>query len=267
EQVKAVDPKIKLLTDDDMWIIHYWYLEAGVPTQIDGFAFHPYTLASPERAAVSKDTDWIHPFAVVDDDGSFRSAVQRLRAHGRKKLGKTPEMWITEWGWPIGQSTPAGPVTEDLLAAWLPRAFVVAAAAGVRVVCWFSARDSVDGPMGLMDNEGHKRRPYYALQTLGRELGDWTLVRHLWGAQHLTRGLQAFLFRHQDRQKLVLWNTERTSTSLPLVGAFSDANVVDLYGHTVVPKPDAQGRRSVDFDNAPIYLTPVHVAGNEAEPG
>ncbi|MGE5786743.1 MAG: hypothetical protein ACM3ZE_19270, partial [Myxococcales bacterium] len=129
-RVKAFDPAIELLTDDDMWIIHYWYLEQGLPPELDGFAFHPYTLASPERAAVDHDTDWVRPFTVVDADGSFHSAVRRLRAHGRNKLGKTPQMWVTEWGWPIGQLSPSGLVTEDLLANWLPRAYVVAAAAG-----------------------------------------------------------------------------------------------------------------------------------------
>ena len=32
-RVKAVDPAIKLMSCDDMWIIHYWMLEKGTPSE------------------------------------------------------------------------------------------------------------------------------------------------------------------------------------------------------------------------------------------
>ena len=77
-QVKAFDAKVRLLVDDDMWAIHYRFLEHGLPKAIDGLAFHPYAKHVPERAAVDQDTDWARPFTMVDADGSFGSAVRRL---------------------------------------------------------------------------------------------------------------------------------------------------------------------------------------------
>lgn len=93
--VKAVDPKIMLLDCDDMWVVHYWFLEKGLPPALDGFAFHPYA-ALPERAAVDQNTDWVKPFTAVDADGTFTSAVRRLRDAGRRKLGHAPQLWATE---------------------------------------------------------------------------------------------------------------------------------------------------------------------------
>ncbi|MFZ5890677.1 MAG: hypothetical protein ACOY0T_06465 [Myxococcota bacterium] len=254
-QVKAFDPSIRLLSDDDMWIIHYWYLEQGLNKAIDGFAFHPYTLSWPERAAVDQSTDWVRPFTVVDADASFQSAVRRLRAQGKLKLGKTPEMWVTEWGWAIGQQSPLGPISEELLAAWLPRAYVSAAAVGVKAVCWFSARDSVDGPMGLMTNDGRRRRPFYALKNMVRELGHSALVKHVWGAEHLTSGLQGFLFRNSHDARLVVWNADSGSLRLRLTAELSGATVVDVIGQAVTPALDEAGVSYVTVSGAPIYLS------------
>lgn len=128
-QVKAYDPQVKLLDDDDMWIIHYWYLEKGLPKNLDGFAFHPYAGGSsgPEMAAVGQDTGWTKPFVVTDADRSFSSAVRRLREQGLAKMGKSPALWATEWGWGIGEKapytllTPDAKITEDAVAAYVPR--------------------------------------------------------------------------------------------------------------------------------------------------
>lgn len=260
-QVKAFDPSIRLLSDDDMWIIHYWYLEHGLPKDLDGFAFHPYTLASPERAAVDSSTDWLRPFPVVDADGSFGSAVRRLREHAQRKLGRSPEMWATEWGWKIGQPSPVGPVTEELLAAWLPRAYVSAAAAGVRTVCWFSARDSVDGALGLMTNDGRKRKPYFALKTLSEQLGDAVYAKHLEGEKHPTRGNQAFWFRGSDDSRLIVWNVDEVSQHLELTGPLRDATVVDVFGLPAEPPVRQDGSRTLTLGQSPHYLRFPTAAG------
>lgn len=263
-QVKALDSSIQLLSDDDMWVIHYWYLEQGLPAQLDGFAFHPYTQASPERTAVDHDTDWVHPFTVVDADGSFQSAVRRLREHGRRKLGRTPELWVTEWGWPIGQQSPLGPMTEDLLAAWLPRAYVIAAAAGVRAVCWFSARDSVDGPMGLITNSGRKRKPYYALKALSKQLGESVFAAQVIGGDHPTRGVQAFRFDTAQSSKLVVWSLDSKPSKLQLRDALTNATVVDRYGERVEPSTDSTGVPYLVLENSPYYLETAPQLDNSA---
>lgn len=255
QQVKDFDASIRLLSDDDMWIIHYWYLERGLTKRIDGFAFHPYTLSFPERAAVDQSTDWVKPFTVVDADASFRSAVRRLREQGQKKLGKVPEMWATEWGWAIGQKSPYGPVSEELVAAWLPRAFVSAAAASVKAVCWFSARDSVDGPMGLVTNDGVKRKSYFAFKAMSEQLGDSTFVKQVFGSEHLTRGAQGFLFQGPHDARLVAWDEDEQSVRLELSGELGAAQVVDGMGRSVQPALDERGVRYLTLTRSPLYVS------------
>lgn len=254
KQVKAFDPSIRLLTDDDMWVLHYWFLEAGLPRELDGFAFHPYNGSnSPEKAAVDFYTDWVKPFTVVDSDRSFGSAVRRLREQGRTKLGKSPEMWITEWGWKIGSNADKGEVSEEVVAGFLPRAFILAEAAGVQVMCWFSAQDTVDGPMGLTANDGKRRKSYYAFKTMSEQLGDYVLVRQVAGAKHPTSGVQAFLFRSERDDKLVVWNVDGARQQFALNGA----TAVDALGKPVPPDRSHPDGARISFDSAPVYITGV----------
>ena len=249
KEVKTFDPAIRLLTDDDMWVVHYWFLEAGLPRNLDGFAVHPYTPGIPERAAIAPDTDWVRPFVAVDANRSFTSAVRRLREQGVAKFARTPEIWITEWGWPVGSA--AGSVSEETLAAYLPRAYIVAAAAGVEVMCWFSAQDSVDGPMGLTDNNGRRRAAYQAYRTLARQLGDQVLLRQVAGAANPTSGVQAYLFQGRDRRTLVLWNVDAATKWLPLVAG---ERAVDVQGRALAAESAPSGRRGLRFATAPIYV-------------
>jgi hypothetical protein len=249
--VKQFDPSIRLLTDDDLWVVHYWYLQAGLPRALDGFAVHPYTPGPPERTAVAHDTDWTRPFSVVDRDRSFGSAVRRLREQARGRLDCTPSIWVTEWGWAVGPGSVAHAVSDATLVAYLPRAFVVAAAAGVEVLCWFSAQDSVDGPMGLTRNDGSRRDSYHALRTLAMQLGEHTLLRQAAGAATPTTGLQAFVFAAPSGRRLVAWSADGQARRLPWSGGAARPGV-DALGKPVVlqdgPTP------SVAIGPAPIYL-------------
>lgn len=252
--VKAVDPRIAVLSDDDMWVIHYWFLEAGLPKEIDGFAFHPYTKGPPEITAIGSDTEWVKPFTAVDEDGSFASAVRRLRQRGREKLGKTPELWATEWGWKIGDETAEGPVTEDMVAVFLPRAYLVAQAAGVKVLCWFSSQDSVDGPWGLLTNKGGKRKSYVAFRTMAKQLREYAFVRQALGARQPTRGVQAMLFRGARDYKLALWSADGTSHRLRLDGPLKQARAVDHLGRPIKAVRGAAGASQLAFGPAPVYV-------------
>lgn len=177
-RIKAVDPTIKVLSDDDMWVIHYHFLERGLTRQIDGFGVHPYSGGGvPEIAAVQWDTDWTRPYMVVDKDGSFGSAMRRLSDFGQQKLGKLPEIWLTEWGWGVGEKPGNGtPLTEEAVATYLQRAMILGAVNGARATCWFSSRDSVDGEMGLSDNNGRQRPAFAAYQELARQLAGASYV-------------------------------------------------------------------------------------------
>lgn len=252
--VHAVDPTIKLLTDDDMWIVHYWFLEAGLPKDISGFAIHPYTgTGDPEHTAVGYDTDWTRPFNVVDADRSFRSAVRRLRDQGKSKLGKIPEIWITEWGW-AADGVKQG-ITEATLTAYLPRAFILAAAAGIKTNCWFSSQDSVDGPMGLTRNNGSKRDTYYAYRTLSGQLGSYTLTRHVFGFDHPTDGIQGFLFESVHGRKLVVWNVDGAAKVMAFPDQKNTANAVDALGRLVAMPERGPGIRQIKVGAMPIYIS------------
>ena len=39
------------------------------------------------------------PYQLVDQDQTFGSAGRRLREHAVLRMGRTPELWITEWGY------------------------------------------------------------------------------------------------------------------------------------------------------------------------
>lgn len=253
-QVKAFDSSIRLLDDDDMWVLHYWFLEAGLPSALDGFAVHPYVGGFPERAAIDENTDWMKPFVGVDADGSFSSAMRRLRAQGAQKLGRTPEMWITEWGWPVDQANSSGTsLSEDTVAAWLPRAFVLAEAAGAETLCWFSAQDSVDGPMGLTTNDGRKRKPYLSFKALSDNFGDYFYMGQVAGADHPASGTQAFLFRRDTSLKIVAWTVEPTATRLQLDGALQSATLMDSFGQPLRASGDVSGAY-VTLGAAPVFL-------------
>ncbi|MGE5787965.1 MAG: hypothetical protein ACM3ZE_25450, partial [Myxococcales bacterium] len=254
-RVKAYDKTIPLITNDDMWVIHYWFLEAGLPNDLDGFAFHPYVQGVPERTAIESNTDWMSPFVGVDNDCSFGSAVRRLREQGQKKLGRTPGMWITEWGWPVDQATANGTVfSEDTVAAWLPRAFVLAEAAGAETLCWFSTQDNVDGPMGLTTNSGEKRKSYRTFKTLSDTLGDFFYKGQVVGSDHRSSGTQAFAFWRDSYTKLVVWSVEPSLEWLKLEGQIQSAKITDAYGQAVTPVKNATGAAFVPIGAAAVYL-------------
>ena len=254
--VKAYDPKITLLDCDDMWIIHYWFLEKGLPTALDGFAFHPYQ-SLPERAAVDQNTDWVKPFVVVDADASFASAVRRLRDAGTQKLGHAPQLWATEWGWETGGKSPQGTLTEDIIADYVPRCFILADAAGVQGVCWFSAQDSVDGPMGLETNTGVKRKQYAAFRTLTQQLGAWTLVKQIAGADHPTMGMQAFLFRGPGGYKVAAWSVAGPASAVLRSQSKAVVRAVDTLGQPVSLAPAKVGQTPLTLGPGPVYLSGV----------
>jgi hypothetical protein len=265
-QVKAFDPTIQLLSDEDCTIIHYRLLEAGLPRELDGLAFHPYLSrrnTNPEIAKEGYGAAWERPFTLTDADHSFRSMVRRLREQGEAKLGKTPELWITEFGCPVQENVNAnvtfelGGTSEEGLAAILVRAFIGAEAAGVKVMTWFSFWDGPDGPMGLLARDGHKRKSYYAFETMSRQLGDYTLVRQVAGGGHPTTGVQAYLFRKGGDWKLVTWAVDGPTRTLALTGALREAQATDVLSGTVNAGKDSAGVRQLELGMSPFYLSGV----------
>jgi hypothetical protein len=258
KQVKAADPSVQVIDCDDMWVLHYWFIEQGLNKELDGFGVHPYSgpnSIGPEVAAVYHDTDWTKPFHVVDADRSFRSAVQRLRDKGTAAQARTPDIWITEWGWAVGERSPHGPLSERQVAAYLPRAYIAAAAAGVKVLCWFSSQDSVDGPMGLLANDGSERPSFDAYLTMSRQLGALTLDRQLLGAKSTTQGVQAYLFKGQaEHSKLVIWAMDDTNHALKLPNSWKVSSTVNFLGEKIKPT-ELNGQSVWKITTEPLYLT------------
>ena len=260
-QVKTYDPKIKLMTCDDMWIIHYWMLEKGLPQKLDAISFHPYindSCVGPEEGAIEPTTSWTQPFICIDADRSFSSAVRRLREQSQLKLGRSPEMWITEWGFAVGQKVKNGVIlSEDMVAAFVPRAYISAAIAGVEVLCWFSSQDSEDGAMGLRDNHGKRRKAFGAMRTMTREIGDYVLVRQVMGQDRPTAGVQAYLFRGEDDNKLVIWNIDGDRSVLIDNLANAKIEVRDVQRRPVTVKYGDDGTVTLLVNREPIYVSGV----------
>lgn len=260
-QVKKQDPSVKIIDCEDVWVAHYWFLEEGLPSGLDGFGIHPYSGSKsigPEVISAYEKTDWAMPFQLVDKDRSLHSAIRRLKEQGLKKLGKTPEIWITEWGWSIGEKlADDSKVSESMVAAFLPRAFILAAAAGVEATTWFSAYDSVDGPLGLIANDGRRRPAFQSFRTLSAELGSLVLTKHLAGAGRPTKGVQAYLFTASGVRKLAIWNADNERRELRLDGRWILKKAVNMLGEDIKFK----GADSLTVGAEPIYLT---IDGNDA---
>jgi hypothetical protein len=265
--VRALDPSIELFTNEDAWVTHYWYLEKGLPADIDGFAVHPYPQKSPipELTPMGEDTEWARPFKTVDADRSFRSAARRLRQQAKQKLGRTPRLWITETGFKLGEETLAGRMDEQHSAAFLPRVFVLAAAAGIEATCWFSARDAKDGPWGLTDNHSARRRAYATYVAMARELGELTLSSQLSGNARPTKGLQAFVFRAAGVERTVAWNIEGAMDFVLSAKPGDALRVRDAFGVERAPRHGKEGP-VLSIGIEPVYIDGLRIGPKAIRP-
>jgi hypothetical protein len=244
-KVKAIDPTIKVLVNDDLYVTHYWYLEKGLPQALDGFAIHPYS-THPEHAAVSFDTDWCWPWQVVDIDNTIGSGVRRLKEQGQLKLGKSMEVWSTEQGWWQGDAE-----SEEQAAMFLPRAFITSADSGVAVTCWFSSQDVTDGPMGLKDYWGNPRKSYTAFKVMNEQLGGYALIKHT-QATGDSYGLQSYVFQGPSGDtKVVVWVVEEGQQAVYRIYDVEGVTAVDHLGNHV----DVFSEMIVG--NGPIYLSGI----------
>jgi len=181
--------------------------------------------------------------------------VDRLRDHAAAKLGHTPAMWLTEWGWEDGGMIGERKITEDTLAALVPRAYLTAADAGVETLCWFSIRDSVDGAMGLTHNDGQRRKSFDALACLSATLGDCTSLAHVVGGDHPTHGLQAYrLSTPGGDTTLVAWDIDG-NVDATLAGPAGP--VADVLGRPVTAARGADGRLQLHLGRSPLYVRGV----------
>lgn len=256
-QVKKVDPQTKVINCEDVWVAHYWFMEHGLPAALDGFGIHPYAGGNspgPEATSLGEKIEWAMPFQLVDRDRSLISGIRRLKDQGLKKMGKKPEIWITEFGWSVGAKSPEGPVTEDMIADFLPRSFIVSAAAGVEALLWFSSQDVVDGPMGLIDNRGRRRPAFKAFQVMSGELGNLVLTRQLTGAATPISGVQAYLFTSGSVQKVAIWSADNQKRRLKVDGGWTLKKAVTAMGEDLSIKGEGNAK-TLTIGAQPLYLT------------
>lgn len=258
-QVKAYDPTIKLITDEDVWTAHYWYLEGNLDKRTDGFAIHPYVHGGgspgPEVAHFPPGEGWHKPWTIIDEDRSNRSLMRRLRAQYAEKLGHSAEMYITEWGYNVGRVGWKGEkVTEELAAAFLPRLYINGVAAGARVVCWHVSQDMGDGPYGLIRNDQTKRKTYDAFKIMVEQLCDYQMVKQLAGMDSTTKGIQAYLFEGDAGYKLVAWSIDGPVETTFESGTSAPLRLYDLFGKSLPLRFAEDGPPVLPLDRAPIYI-------------
>lgn len=257
EHVQKKAPGTPVITSEDVLVNHYWFAQhPRLPQGFKGIGLHAYANESssgPEVVAPYADSEWARPFQLVDRDRAFATAIDRLKRHTRKHTGVEPEVWITEWGFKVDGRFAGGRVTEELVAAFLPRAYVLAEAAGVKVLCWFSMQDANDGAYGLIDRAGRQRPAFRTYVAMSRVVGDLRLTRRLSPGGQQTRGTQAYLFEHGSRRTLMVWSADNGSRTLPLDPAWSATRILDAYGEPV--KLDArEDVRQAELGAAPIYI-------------
>jgi hypothetical protein len=76
--------------------------------------------------------------------------------------------------------------------------------------------------------------------------------------------MQAFLFRHGDEHKLVLWDAGTGSRRLKLTGLFEGREAVDALGAPVPIEREASGAQHVVIGPSPIYVRGAPAAAASA---
>lgn len=256
-EVHTVSPSTTVITSEDVLVNHYWFAQhPRLPKGFKGIGLHAYTNDSspgPEVAAPYADSDWARPFQLVDKDRAFEAAIARLKRHTRRHTGVDPEVWITEWGFKLGSRHAGEVMTEDRVAAFLPRAYVLAEAAGVQALCWFSMHDAVDGPYGLIDRTGRQRPAFKAYAAMNRLIGAHTLSHRLSEQGRRTRGLQAYLFTQGPRKLIMVWQADNRPQPMPLDADWSVSSLSGVDGEPIEPAAHGKGKQ-VLVGAAPIYI-------------
>ncbi len=251
--VHQVAPEIPIMPDEDVYVNHYRFLDAGLGPYVTALSIHPYTHGSrpPEITAWAHPTEMDDPYQVADSDGSFFSVLRRLRHYSQQKTGHRLQLWATEWGYLIPDW-----VDEQTAAGYLVRMYIVSFANDVRIVCWHNLQDWGDGPFGLVDNEGNKRLTYFAYKQMAQTLGPLRLIGQVRGQHNRTRGIHAYLFGGDEQRILVLWNVDNKPQAVQLRGLRSETQVLDTLGHKR-PLHIAGGRAQLTIDGQPCYVVGV----------
>jgi len=257
-EAKRADPDAVVLAQEDVWSAFYWFMEQGLPTELDGFTIHPYVHGvsiGPEQVSFDRTDEFAQPWGFVDDNRSLKFVINHLRAHFKDKLGHEPVLWDSEWGYSLGSPySDDRDVTEELAAAFLARMYVVSFAAGVEVTHWHNLQDLADGPFGLLRNDESKRLTYQAFKTMSEQLGDYCLVKQVSGEDHPVSGIQAYLFGNGMGYKLVAWSLDGDRVAKIRTRSTAVLGIIDHLGDSVSVEFERDGPPLVHLSEAPVYV-------------
>src|SRR4029077_19457519 len=106
-------------------------------------------------------------------------------------------------------------------------------------------------------NHGKRRKAFGAMRTMTREIGDYVLVRQVMGQDRPTAGVQAYLFRGEDDNKLVIWNIDGDRSVLIDNLANAKIEVRDVQRRPVTLKYGDDGTVTLLVNREPIYVSGV----------
>jgi hypothetical protein len=168
--------------------------------------------------------------------GDFRARLAAARA------ARLP-LWVTEIGWHTARDSIFGPgVSEDDQARYLVRSVLLALAAGVARVCWYTATDyenflhDKEAAFGLFrypaTTTPAPKPSFVAARTLARVLGRTRFA----GDRRATLGLppEAYALAFRSRRPrvtvIVAWATRDVPVTIPVPRGVRRLHLVDMYG-------------------------------------
>lgn len=126
----------------------------------------------------------LHPYVdpLGPEDGNIAASADAARSLARE-YGEKP-IWVTELGWSSGPGDrdKRGVTDEQQQADYLARSMVLLWASGVERVFWYTLKDDLANPYGLVAlgtgraDYSRMKPAYYAFRTLNRMLGATRLV-------------------------------------------------------------------------------------------
>lgn len=239
----------QIITGAEEFLEQSFTAQPDLAGYFDALAFHPYSLYPPSRPP-EHDKGGQVPLPEM-----VRRLTNILREAGAEK-----PIYATELGWPI-----YGRVTEQLQAAYLVRAMILAIVAGVQSSCWFTLHDNPSYPPGTFPPEGSfglmrpfqggaypKKPSFFAYKTLSHHLGKSRPAADLREKLHLLPSQHAYLFRREPGEQIIFWDVDEKAASQRHVELQSPARLIGTTGETLGELP--AGPALLTFQHTPTYL-------------
>jgi polysaccharide biosynthesis protein PslG len=230
---KKIDPTAKIGMSVANFDVRFLdaAIKAGAADHFDYISVHPY-----EKLNALKNN------SELDFLNMTTTLRAMLAADGQRS---TIPLWITE----IGAQAPvmANRQADELQAALLAKAYILAIASGFQRVFWYEARGpSAENQMdfGLIRADMTPRPSYQALQVIADILGAAPVVV---GWLNLGEGGYGFMFNAEGKHILAAWAPTGTTARTAFDG---NVTVSDLAGNR---KPLPAGQ-SLTLPNSPILI-------------